>query len=125
MFVQATIPYDETCVFKTIKDKICLHTIFKTLTNIDDTKDNFSKLYKLKQFIQKNNLSYPVKKDNLNIEIFNDYLKNHNDIILLFVSTEEIQLYYNKTINDDEAEIIKFTNDILYHNNCKKIIMKT
>lgn len=125
MFVQATIPYDETCVFKTIKDKICLHTIFKTLTNIDDTKDNFSKLYKLKQFIQKNNLSYPVKKDNLNIEIFNDYLKNHNDIILLFVSTEEIRLYYNKTINDDEEEIIKFTNDILYHNNCKKIIMKT
>ena len=53
MFVQATISYDETCVFKTIKDKICLHTIFKTLTNIDDTKDNFSKLYKLKQFIQK------------------------------------------------------------------------
>lgn len=125
MFVQATISYDETCVFKSLKDKICLHTIFKTLTNIDDTKDNFSKLYKLKQFIQKNNLSYPVKKDNLNIEIFNDYLKNHNDIILLFVSTEEIQLYYNKTINDDEAEIIKFTNDILYHNNCKKIIMKT
>ena len=70
-------------------------------------------------------MSFPVKKDNLNIEIFNDYLKNHNDIILLFVSTEEIQLYYNKTINDNEEEIIKFTNDILYHNNCKKIIMKT
>ena len=122
MFVQTTISYDKTCVFKSLKDKICLHTIFKTLTNIDDTKDNFNKLYKLKQFIQKKNLSFPVKKDNLNIEIFNDYLKNHNDIILLFVSTEEIRLYYNKTINDDEEEIIKFTNDILYHNNC---IMKT
>ena len=47
MFVQATISYDETCVFKTLKDKICLHTIFKTLTNIDDTKDKFNKLYKL------------------------------------------------------------------------------
>jgi len=125
MFVQSSIPYDQTCVFKSLKDKICLHTIFKTLTNIDDTKDNFSKLYKLKQFIKEKNLNFPVKKDNLNIEIFNDYLKNHNDIILLFVSTEEIQLYYNKTINDNEEEIIKFTNDILYHNNCKKIIMKT
>lgn len=47
MFIQATIPYDETCVFTTIKNKICLHTIFKTLTNIDDTKDNFIKLAKL------------------------------------------------------------------------------
>ena len=122
MFVQSSIPYDQTCVFKSLKDKICLHTIFKTLTNIDDTKDNFSKLYKLKQFIKEKNLNFPVKKDNLNIEIFNDYLKNHNDIILLFVSTEEIQLYYNKTINDNEEEIIKFTNDILYHNNC---IIKT
>lgn len=53
MFVQATISYDKTCVFKTLKDKICFHTIFKTLTNIDDTKYNFNKLYKLKQFIQK------------------------------------------------------------------------
>lgn len=53
MFVQATISYDETCVFKSLKDKICLHTIFKTLTNFDDTKDKFNKLYKLKQFIQK------------------------------------------------------------------------
>ena len=47
MFVQTTISYDKTCVFKTLKDKICLHTIFKTLTNISDTKDNFNKLYKL------------------------------------------------------------------------------
>lgn len=38
----------------------------------------------VKQFIQKKNLSFPVKKDNLNIEIFNDYLKNHNDITFCF-----------------------------------------
>lgn len=47
MFVQATISYDKTCIFNTLKDKICFHTIFKTLINISDTKDNFNKLSKL------------------------------------------------------------------------------
>jgi len=31
MFVQGTISYDKTCIFNTLKDKICFHTIFKTL----------------------------------------------------------------------------------------------